>query len=173
MNTEHKITYQDKSMCCHDDLIESNFGTLEGFKDHFATEWGCTVEDLSYELIDLAPIEAQKQIAAEWHKADAFQRAMFDDNCQRSVGRIERKLMQLGIYDSPDAAVMRDMIDRYDAALIGLVEDGCLWDQYAANRASILAGQEPTPYTWPDGLPTIHEITAEARRVIRAVTGSA
>jgi len=149
MNTEHKITYQDHSMCCHDDLIEEHFDTVDGFKQRFAEEWGCTVEELTYEGIDLAPVEAERKCAAEHAKAQAFSQSIIDDDLRAFA--LNKKIdAQRGLvsWENPGFA----MIDTLEAAVVAI------WPQYYDNKARIEAGDAPIEYTKPDGLPTAMDI---------------
>lgn len=141
-------------MCCHDDLIESNFGTLEGFKDRFATEWGCTVEDLSYELIDLEPFELQKAWGAEEAKAKAYIAAKFDSDKQRSCQKYIDDIQRWGLY-TPDL----DIVQWIETASDALLGPAGIWAVYYTNKQRIAAGEETVEYTMLDNLTPIATIT--------------
>ena len=146
MNKEHKLTYNEKSHCCHDNLIESNFGTLDGFKEHFATEWGCTVEDLSYEEIDLTEITLKPLISKEWETANKIALNICDLN--------SRAQCQYLMVTQPDNVPLQTAIQEIWDAMENI------WNQYATNKALIEAGQDPNEYVIPEGVPTIWDIMA-------------
>jgi len=137
-------------MCCHDDLIESNFGTLDGFKSHFATEWGCTVEELTYEEIDLTPLEIKKLIDAEWKKANDYALSLVDRNMREKCLNIKGDVA-LGKF--PSEHPILDIISQYDSAVSGV------WPQYYENKGKIKNGESPIEYTSPQ-IPTEEEFNS-------------
>jgi hypothetical protein len=151
MSKEYKIHNKnnlDQTWCCHEDLIEEHFTSVEGFKNHYANEWGIPATDIIIEEIDLTQIELAPLISANWEKANMIAESILDGNaraqCQYLMGT------------QPDNTPLQDAI----ASLWSAMES--IWVQYATNKSRIEAGQDPNEYVVPENTPTIWDIMSLA-----------
>jgi hypothetical protein len=127
MNAEHKITFGENCHFCHDDLLAGAFVDLDGYKQHFADEWGCTVGEMVYELIDLEPIERARKVREMQARVNAAMEQAWDRN--------ERERMAGWRMDKKAEAQINAMISWSDA----------VWAEYESAAERIMAGEEGVP----------------------------
>lgn len=141
MTIEYKITNTmniGQTWTCHEDLIEPNFGTVDGFVAHYANKWEVPTSLIVIEEIDLAPVTIEAIVDTMFYTADNTLLEMWPRN--------ERERMAGWLIEGKAVAEIQATVAWADA----------VWDDYMVTASKIRAGDltatmqpiPPRPYTW-------------------------